>query len=258
MNIQNISGGYQFLPGGTMYSSGVCATAGFEIHHVTLLRPLPLARGLEAIAARLAAAKRPPQALCGLELRCAAPYSFEGFAAFNDRYCSLLRQHDMLSDEALRNALNPVARTNICALAETITEQNIHAFSYTVPVAGAHQRPSFVIAGAGELLQSALDEAAIVRRGETSDDAMEAKAACVMGIMQHRLDALGAAWSHVTTVNIYTAHPILPFLHRAILEPMGAAARLGVHWHLSRPPVADIEFEMDMRGVARESYEDLS
>ena len=31
-----------------------------------------------------------------------------------------------------------------------------------------------------------------------------------------------------------------------------AAARLGVRWYYSRPPVKDIEFEMDLRGVVRD------
>ena len=61
----------------------------------------------------------------------------------------------------------------------------------------------------------------------------------------------------MTAVDIYTVHNITPFLQSAILDRMGVAARLGVHWHLSRPPVDDIEFEMDLRGVAKESFEEL-
>ncbi len=257
MTINNLSGDYLIQPGGATYSSGVRALSGHEIHHVTLMRPLPLAPGIEAIAAFLASAKRQPQALCGLELRCPAPYTFEGFAAFNDQYCSLLRKHNMLPDNSQLKGENPVARTNVFPLAESLTEQTIHAFSYTRPCAEASDRPSFVVSGAGELRQSALHQSAIVRRGETSGDAMRDKAACVMDIMQSRLDALGVNWSQVTAVDIYTVHSITPFLQSAILDRMGVAARLGVHWHLSRPPVDDIEFEMDLRGVAKESFEEL-
>ncbi|MHB8887823.1 MAG: 2-amino-5-chloromuconate deaminase CnbZ [Acidobacteriaceae bacterium] len=252
MNIDNPAGSYFFQPGGTPYSSGVRAMPGYELTHITLMHPLPLAEGVAAIAAHLAAAKRPAQALCGLELRCPAPYSFAGFAAFNDQYRSLLQQHGMLPDGP-----NPVARTNIMPVAEALTEQTIHAFSYTIPCTHREGRPSFVISGAGELVEAALNTSAIVRPGETSADAMEEKASLVMGVMQSRLDALGVNWSHVTVVNIYTIHDIAPFLQRAILKRMGAAARLGVHWNLSRPPVTDIEFEMDMRGVADERYEDI-
>jgi hypothetical protein len=30
------------------------------------------------------------------------------------------------------------------------------------------------------------------------------------------------------------------------------AARSGLTWHFARPPVIDLEFEMDCRGLARE------
>ncbi len=257
MNITQQSGDYLYQPGGTTYSCGARALPGYEIRHITLMRPLPLARGLEAIAAYLQAAQRPPQALCGLQLRCPSPYSFEGFAAFNDTYCALLQKHDMLHGSSPFTGQNPIARTNVFPLAEPLTEQTIHAFSYTAPLTEASGRPSFVASGAGELVQSALSQSAVVRRGETSNEAMMEKAACVMEIMQSRLDALEVSWDHVTTVNIYTVHNITPFLKSAILNRMGNAARLGVHWHLSRPPIDDIEFEMDLRGVATESYEEL-
>ncbi len=255
--IEHASGNYAIQRGGATYSCGVRALQGYEIHHITLTRPLPLAAALEAIATHLASSGRPPQALCGLELRCPAPYSFEGFAAFNEQYCQLLRKHHMLSDAQDLNHQNPIARTNVFPLAESLTEQTVYAFSYTRPITGTSAQPSFVISGAGELRESALDKAAIVRRGETSADAMEEKAACVMDIMESRLNALGVHWSDVTAANIYTAHDITPFLKTVILDRMGSAGRLGVHWHLSRPPVASIEFEMDMRGVRRESYEAL-
>ncbi len=257
MTIENAAGNYLFQPGGTPYSSGVRALPGHAIRHITLMRPLPLARGIAAIAKHLTAANRPPLSLCGLELRCPAPYSFAGFAAFNKEYRGLLLQHQMLSEEPHFQGQNPIARTNISPLAEPLTEQTIHAFSYTIPAAKPTTSASFVVSGAGELVEAALNTSAIVRPGETSDAAMEEKAALVMSVMQSRLDALKVDWSQVTVVNIYTRHNITPFLQRAILQQMGAAARMGVHWHLSQPPVTDIEFEMDMRGLAEEFYEEL-
>jgi predicted dehydrogenase len=38
----------------------------------------------------------------------------------------------------------------------------------------------------------------------------------------------------------------------AILSRMRAAAIHGVHWHFSRPPIEEIEFEMDLRGTSTE------
>ena len=67
-----------------------------------------------------------------------------------------------------------------------------------------------------------------------------------------RLAGLGATWSDVTAVDIYTPHPIHSLLGSAILPRMGPAAVHGAHWFLSRPPIEGLEFEMDMRGVRRE------
>jgi len=37
-----------------------------------------------------------------------------------------------------------------------------------------------------------------------------------------------------------------------VLPQIGAASQHGIHWYPTRPPVQDIEFEMDLRGVANE------
>jgi hypothetical protein len=81
---------------------------------------------------------------------------------------------------------------------------------------------------------------------------MREKAAHVMRIMQARLQRLGVAWPDVTAIDIYTAQPIESFLSDTVLSPAGAAAIHGVRWFPSRPPVIGLEYEMDLRGVARE------
>ena len=91
-----------------------------------------------------------------------------------------------------------------------------------------------------------------MRLGDTSPDAMREKARFVMGIMQDRLRALGGEWSRVTAVEVYTALPIDGALLAEILGPAGAAAIHGIRWFPSRPPVQGLEFEVDIRGVARE------
>ncbi|HEX5815046.1 MAG TPA: RidA family protein, partial [Methylomirabilota bacterium] len=92
----------------------------------------------------------------------------------------------------------------------------------------------------------------IVRRGETSPDAIREKAAFVMDVMRTRLRGLGADWPDVTAIDVYTPHPIEPFARDLLLRAAGPAAVHGVRWFPSRPPVEGLEFEMDMRGVARE------
>jgi hypothetical protein len=114
--------------------------------------------------------------------------------------------------------------------------------------------PTFIVSGAGELEDSALNPSAIRRAGEQSDEAMAEKAALVMEIMETRLDALQAGWSRVTSVDVYTVHNIYPFFEKEILSRAGGAARYGVRWYHSRPPVTGIEFEMDLHGVHHERY----
>ena len=60
----------------------------------------------------------------------------------------------------------------------------------------------------------------------------------------------------MTAIDVYTAHPIHGFLVDDLLRPAGPAAIHGVHWYPSRPPIQGLEFELDMRGVARELRSD--
>jgi hypothetical protein len=81
---------------------------------------------------------------------------------------------------------------------------------------------------------------------------MREKARFVMGVMQDRMAALGGSWSRITMLDVYTAHPIHGLVEDEILRRAGPAAIHGVRWYPSRPPIQGLEFELDMRGVARE------
>lgn len=244
MLIENRDGGYSFLPGGAPYSSGVIASPGFELIHATFRDPVPLAAAFEAMEARLKAQRRPMAALCALELRSPAPFSFEGFAEFNEKYRTLLKKYELLP-----GGPNPIARTNVAPLVRPPSEAMVHAFTYSVPEEASRQARTFVVAGAGELENSSLDARRIRRAGEESDDAMAEKASLVMAIMRERLDGLGTTWEEVTAVDVYTIHNVHPLLEEEILAQAGSAARHGIRWHYTRPPVMGIEFEMDVRGV---------
>lgn len=63
--------------------------------------------------------------------------------------------------------------------------------------------------------------------------------------------ALGGAWTSTTGVQVYTIHDIHPFLRPQIAAR--GAARHGLTWHLCRPPVIGLEYEMDCRAVATET-----
>lgn len=245
--LNNPKGSYRFLTGIAPYSSGVVAMPGYEIVHAVLQKPLPYLQGFELIGQYFDAHNRPRQSLCAVELRSPRPFTFEGFAEFNQSYQNILADWNLLVD-----GRNPVARTNIAPAVYPPAEPSLYAFSYTAPKANLNSL-TFVVAGAGDLVdQGLLSPEAIVRAGETSIEAIQQKAATVMQTMQMRLSGLKATWTDVTAVDIYTVQPIQPFLVSAILEPMEQAARHGVHWFYSRPPISGLEFEMDMRGVRQE------
>jgi hypothetical protein len=239
------SGSYRFLPGISAFSSGVVATPGWEIVHATLGTPVPWREGFARIEQHLREQGRPRTALCGIELRSPAPYTFEGFAGFNEGYRAVLAEWQILAGDD-----NPIPRTNVAPVAAVPAAPALYAFSYTV--AGSTPAPTFVVAGAGELRERAQGAEGIVRHGETSPDAMREKARFVMGVMQARLRALGGDWNRVTAIDVYTAHSIHELLVDDLLRPAGPAAIHGVRWFPSRPPIQGLEFEMDMRGVARE------
>jgi len=239
------AGHYRFLPGIAPFSSGVVAIAGYQVVHATLRAPIPWRDGFGLIDRHLRAENRPRAALCAIELRSPAPFSFDGFDSFNAGYQALLAEWKLHVDGD-----NPIARTNVAPVTGAPREPSLYAFSYTIP--GATPRPTFIVAGAGEMRERGVGTEGIVRHGETSAAAMRDKATHVMGIMQARLQGLGGAWPEVTAIDIYTAQPIDAFLVETVLGPAGAAAIHGVRWFPSRPPVIGLEYEMDLRGVARE------
>ena len=64
-------------------------------------------------------------------------------------------------------------------------------------------------------------------------------------------------YSALNRVNIYTVHQLNGLFEDIVLPKLGIAKQHGIHWYQARPPVVDIEYEMDMRGVAHELYIDL-
>jgi len=238
------AGGYRFMPGISAFSCGVVATAGWEIVHVTLAAPVLWREGFARIDRHLSEAGRPRAALCGIELRSPAPFSFGGFDDFNQGYRSLLAEWKILVGDE-----NPIPRTNVAPVAGAPLVPSLFAFSYTV--AGTTAAPTFVVAGAGELRERAQGPEGIVRAGEATPDAMREKARFVMTTMQERLRTLGGSWDRVTAIDIYTAHPIHELVQHEILPVAGPAAIRGVHWYPSRPPIQGLEYEMDLSGVRR-------
>ena len=237
-------GGYRYLKAGFQFSSGVAAEAGFEIERARLARPLPLAAGLAAVEAHLAALGRPSTAFAACELRSAEPFTEQGFEDFNREYVKTLARWGIYRDE-----INPVARTNVCPQYDKPREPVLYAFSYTVP--SKSRRGSFIVAGGAEVRGGPGSYAArTVRHGDSSRDALAEKVRFVVALMGGRLKALGFSWADAISTQAYTVHDI-----GALVGPEIAARGAmpgGLSWHLARPPVVGLEFEMDVRGAARE------
>ena len=237
-------GGYRYVRGPFQYSGGVAAEAGFIVERASFARPLPIVEGFAAIEAHLKAQGRPLTAFCACELRSPAPFTAEGFVAFNRVYVGTLERWGIFHDEE-----NPVARSNVCPEIKPPPEPSFVAFSYTVP--GSAAGPNFVVAGSAEAAEGTGSyENRIVREGETSADALREKACFVLDAMEARMAALGVSWGNASAVQAYTIHDLHPFLADQIVAR--AAAARGLTWHYTRPPVELLEFEMDVRGVALE------
>jgi hypothetical protein len=237
-------GNYRYIPGVFQYSAGVAALAGHEIRRVRFRRPVPLAEGFERGAAHIEAAGRPLTAFCACELRSPAPFSEDCFRAFNEVYVTTLGRWGLFDGR-----VNPVARSNVCPEIDPPPEPSFHAFAFTV--AATRAAPSFVIAGSGEAPEGRGSYAAhIVRRGETDAGAMREKARFVLGEMERRLGLLGFNWADTTATQVYTVRDPFAFLPDEIVRR--GAARDGLTWHFCRPPVRELEFEMDCRGIASE------
>lgn len=237
-------GGYRYAEGVFQYSAGVAALDGYEIIRVRFLRPIPLGEGIRLIENHLKDAGRPLTAFCACELRSPAPFTEAGFRGFNEHYVVALKRWGIVVDER-----NPVARSNVCPEIDAPPEPAFHAFSYTRPATTL--RPSFVIAGSGEVPEGqASYRDHIVRRGDASAAGLAEKADFVLAAMEARLAALGARWSDTTATQVYTVHDIHPLLPEIVRR---AAARAGIVWHLARPPMVELDYEMDCRGVAVET-----
>jgi hypothetical protein len=237
-------GGYRYIAGVFQYSAGVAAERGFAIERARLSSPLPLADGFALVERHLAEVGRPNTAFCACELRSPAPFTEDGFTAFNRIYVQTLERWGIY-----RDGVNPVARTNVCPIFGKPAEPSLYAFSYTVPATS--DRKSFIVAGSGETREGAPSyRQAIVRFGDVTAGGMREKVRFVLAVMEHRLDALGFGWNDAAAVNVYTAHNVGSLIGKEIAS-RGAAA-FGATWHFARPPVVDIEYEMDVHGAVRD------
>lgn len=245
------AGGYRYVRGPFQYSGGVRAEPGFAIERARFSEPVPMVEGFRRIEAHLVGLGRPLTSFCACELRSPAPFTDQGFIDFNRIYVGTLERWGIFKDDE-----NPVARSNVCPELAGPAEPSFEAFCYSVrdeTAVTSDGSSSFVIAGSGEARDMPgpyRDK--IVRFGETSEDAMQDKARHVLSVMEDRMSALGVSWARATTTQVYTVHPIHPFLEAEIVRR--GAMPAGLTWYYARPPVQGLEYEMDLRGVSVERF----
>jgi hypothetical protein len=238
------AGNYRFIPAVFQYSSGAAASPGYEIERVRFDKMPSLADGFAQIATYIQAAGRPLTSFCACELRSPAAFTEDGFRRFNEHYVKTLAEWKIFD-----GTTNPVARSNVCPEIDPPAEPSFYAFSFTRPSQGA--AASFVIAGGAEARGGAGSyPERIVRYRDLSPDGLKEKVRFTVGEMESRLGAFGFTWKDTTAAQAYTVHDFHPVIADELVRR--GAARSGLTWHFARPPVIDLEYEMDCRRVMRE------
>ena len=239
------AGNYAFLPAVFQYSSGAAANSGFEIERVRFDTLLPLAEGFAQAAKYIRTAGRPLTSFCACELRSPAAFTEDGFRRFNEHYVKTLAEWGLFD-----GTVNPVARSNVCPEIDPPAEPSFYAFSFTRP--SQSPTPTFVIAGGAELREgSGSYPERIVRYRDLSPDGLKEKVRFTVGSMESRLGTFGFGWKDTTAVQAYTVHDFHPVMTDGLVRR--GATRPGLTWHFARPPVIDLEYEMDCRRVMRET-----
>ncbi len=238
-------GGYRYIPAVFQYSGGVAAEDGHELERVRFMRPVRLMEAFAAVEAHLKAIGRPVTAFAQCELRSPAPFSDQGFIDFNKHYVTTLERWGIYQD-----GVNPVARTNVCPMYNEPAEPSMLAFTYTVPVATPRRR-TFMLAGGGDAREGSQPyRERIVRFGDTSPEGLREKVVFVIDEMESRLRTLGFDWRDAVSTQAYTVQNIGHLVGEELARR--GAMETGLVWNYARPPVVGLDYEMDVRGTARE------
>ena len=238
-------GGYRYIPAVFQYSAGVAAENGFELERVRFLAPIPLADAFAKVEDHLKTIGRPFTAFAHCELRSPSQFTDQGFIDFNKQYVRTLERWGIY-----RDGVNPVARTNVCPMYGEPATPSMHAFTYTIP-APKPARRTFMLSGGGDVRPGPESyRERIVRFGDTSPEGLREKMVFVIKEMERRLELLGFGWKDVVSTQAYTVQNIGALVGEELAR-VGAIAG-GLVWSYARPPVIGLEYEMDVRGTARE------
>ena len=241
-------GGYRFIPAVFQYSGGVAAEPGFQIERVVFREPLPLALGFERAEAHHHGARAAAHGL--LRLRAALAAAVLRRRLPRRSTSSTWRRSPGGASTTART--NPVARSNVCPEMTPPARAVASTRSASRCRRTAARRPSWWPAAA--------------RPGRAAPPTASARSATARPVQRRcgrRRCSCWARWSggsgfwarpgaDTTATQVYTVHDLYPFLADEIVRR--GAARAGLTWHLCRPPVRGLEYEMDCRGVAAEHF----
>lgn len=226
-------GGFRFLATDGPFSAGVAAEPGFEIVRLIAPRHTPLTDGFRLVERTLAAVGRPPAALCAMELRVPKPLSRAGFDEFNRGYVAQHERWGLRVDGHMAPA-----RTNVAPEIDPPAEPALHAFCYTVE--GHAPRSNFVISGVPE--------------PPGTKGGLPAYWTAIVQTIAANMTELGVGWADVTEAQIYGARADHELFGETDLPRFGELVRRGLRWFFSRPPIDDLNLEIDVRGLASESW----
>lgn len=258
--VDNAAGGYRFIPGIPAFSEGAVAMPGFAVVHARFDRLVPLDDSYALVERELKSAARPMQALCGMELRIARPYTVSEFRALNAGYIAVLREKWNL----FVNGTNPVPRCNLALTVDKAAGPSLYGFSYTVPATVSYK--TFVTAGindgvlvygpntfkqiaAGETLTRAADAPADADLGEANT---RRRLEFILDVTGERLEHLGVSWADATQVELYVARSLGDAWESVVLPRVGGSGQKGIRWHYGLPPFQGPQVEIDVRGFTQE------
>jgi hypothetical protein len=227
------SDGFRFLPVDGPFSAGVAAEPGFDIVRVHVPHHTPLARGFQVIEQAVRRSHRPLKALCALELRVPKPFDRTEWADFNSGYVAQWKRWEATVDGHI-----PGARTNVAPELDPPREPCLHAFCYTMQAERGGN--DFVISGAPE--------------PEGTPGGLPAFWKAIAAELDTRMTALGVTWEDATETQFYATRADHELFATSDLPRFNELVRPGLRWFFSRPPVAGLNIEVDVRRLTSESW----
>jgi hypothetical protein len=248
-----VAGGYRYIPSVFQYSAGVAAESGFRLEQARFKSPVPIQNAFAIVERHLTQIGRPFTAFAHCELRSPGQFDDNGFIEFNKRYVGTLQKWGIYqSQNEGKQAINPVARTNVCPEFFGPQEISMLAFTYTVPCA-MDSNTNFVVSGGGDARPGSEPyKDRIIAYGDHSQSGLQLKVEFVIQEMEKRLKSLGFTWNDVACTQAYSVHNI-GGLVESLLASRGFM-RNGLSWYFARPPVMGLDFEMDLRGAVNQVY----